>query len=253
MTVDRSQWKTRFHTLPHWTCPTCKKGHLQMIPETFHQQETGPSKTAHSLDDWEPDWIARQFVGILKCSRAACGELVSVSGAGYVDIMAVEDDEYGWVQEPVDSLTVRALIPAPIPIALPSKTPDAIRETIAVASELVWISAEAAGNQLRQTVELFLDDVGIAKTDAKGKRLTTHKRIEKFALQDKENGDVLLATKWLGNSGSHPGGLTRDNVLDAFDMLEYVLENIYGTTKKELLAKVAAINAQKGPVKKKTP
>jgi hypothetical protein len=114
---------------------------------------------------------------------------------------------------------------------------------------LVWPSAEAAGNQLRQAVEALMDDAGISALDSKGKRIPLHDRIVAFDKTDKENGQVLLAVKWLGNSGSHPGGLTREDVLDAFDMIEFVLENLYGTTKKELLAKVAAINAQKGPVK----
>lgn len=251
MTVDRSQWKRQFYELPHWTCPTCGKGHLRLVPETFHQQETGPSKAAHSLDDWEPDWITRRFAGIMKCSLAACEELVSICGTGHLDLVEYHDQEYGWSRDDKDSFIVRTLHPAPIPIALPKKTPDPICDTITTASELIWTSAEATGNQLRQAVELFLDDVGIPATNAKGDRLSTHARIKKFEKQDQENGEVLLATKWLGNSGSHPGGLTRDDVLDAFDMLEYVLENHYGTTKKSLLAKVAAINAQKGPVKKK--
>ena len=61
---------------------------------------------------------------------------------------------------------------------------------------------------------------------------------------------MLLATKWLGNSGSHLGGLQIGDVLDAFDMIEFVLENRYGTTKAALMAKVAAVNAAKGPASK---
>jgi hypothetical protein len=33
-------------------------------------------------------------------------------------------------------------------------------------------------------------------------------------------------------------------------MIEFVLENRYGTTKADLLAKVAAVNAAKGPAAK---
>ena len=96
----------------------------------------------------------------------------------------------------------------------------------------------------------MLDNFGIPSKGANGHRLTLHSRIEDFAKTDAENGAILLAIKWLGNSGSHPGGLTRDDVLDAFDMIEYVLEDRFGTTKKDLMAKVAAVNAKKGALGK---
>ncbi|MDE2340411.1 MAG: hypothetical protein KGL21_05005 [Alphaproteobacteria bacterium] len=46
---------------------------------------------------------------------------------------------------------------------------------------------------------------------------------------------------------AHDGGIIRDHVLDAFDMIDFVLNNRYGTAKAILMAKVAAVNAAKGP------
>lgn len=146
---------------------------------------------------------------------------------------------------------VKSIHPAPVPIRLPEKTPELVADSIKYASALVWTSAEAAANQIRVAVEHLMDDIGVAATTKNGKALTLHKRIELFQKTDAENGDVLLATKWLGNSGSHVAGLERDDVLDAFDMIEFVLENRYGTTKQMLLAKVAAVNAKKGPISTK--
>lgn len=251
MPADRSQWLERFIEFPHWECPTCRKGTLLPITDKLVKIETGPSNAAHAHPEWEPEWIEKRFAGFLKCSLPTCAEIASISGTTNLQLHEIQDDEHGWVQDDRDLFKVRSIWPAPIPITYPERTPEPVEKAIATAASLIWVSAEAAGNHLRQAVELFLDDVGIIATDKNGKRLTTHRRIEKFEKKDKENGEILLATKWLGNSGSHPGGLTRDDVLDAFDMLEYVLENQYGTTKKELLAKVAAINANKGPVKKK--
>lgn len=47
------------------------------------------------------------------------------------------------------------------------------------------------------------------------------------ALKDPENAEMPLTVKWLGNSGSHAGELTRDDVLDAFDLIDLVLVNLY--------------------------
>jgi hypothetical protein len=117
------------------------------------------------------------------------------------------------------------------------------------ASSLIWASNEAAGNQLRQVVELFLTEMGIAEKGPKGGFVPTHIRVEQFQKADPEDGEALLAVKWLGNSSSHPGGLTRDDVLNGFDIIEFVLENKYGTAKAQLKAIIAAINAAKGPAK----
>ena len=95
-----------------------------------------------------------------------------------------------------------------------------------------------------------MNDAGIKKMTDNEKPIFLHKRIEEFQLADRENGDVLLAAKWLGNSGSHAGAIERDDVLDAFEMIEFVLENRYGTAKAELMAKVKAVNESKGPAPK---
>jgi hypothetical protein len=244
--VDRNLWAETFtKDLPHWPCPTCSKGHLAAAKERFWIEETGPSKAAHAHDAWDPDWIENRFVGLLECSMPACKEIVTVSGSSRIDHCQVGYDEY--ITD--DILRVDFISPAPIPITYPDKTPEPIVRAIARAALLVWASSESAANQIRQAVECLMDDAGIPVTDEKGKPVMLHKRIVEFQASDAENGDVLLATKWLGNSGSHVGGVSRCVVLDAFDMIEFVLENRYGTTKAELMAKVAAVNAAKGPVR----
>jgi Domain of unknown function (DUF4145) len=245
MAVDRNLWSDSFvDELPHWPCPTCNKGYLAAAKEKLWIEETGPSKAAHDHDAWDPDWIENRFVALAECSMPACKELAAVCGSTSIDHMQVDHDEYLTRQ----IFKIASIVPAPVPIAYPDNTPKPIIDAIRRASTLVWPSYESAANQIRQAVECLMDDVGINPTNASGKPIKLHDRIVQFQGTDRENGNVLLATKWLGNSGSHVGGMSRDAVLDAFDMLEFVLENRYGTTKADLMAKVAAINAAKGPV-----
>lgn len=246
MTVDRDKWAEQFtDALPNWRCPACLEGHFSVKTEDLVIEETGPSKAAHDHDAWEPDWIENRFIGLLSCSNANCGELAAVCGSSSVNYYQVDWDEY------VDEKTfnVAAISPAPIPIDVPTNAPEAVVGAIDKASSLIWMNSEAAANQIRQAVEAMMDDAGIDKLDSKEKPIFLHKRIVEFSKSDPDNGKVLLATKWLGNSGSHIGGIDRDDVLDAFEMLEFVLENRYDTKKKELLAKVDAVNAAKGPAK----
>jgi hypothetical protein len=247
MPVDRKAWAESFtDVLPHWRCPTCGKGHLAIDTKDLTIEETGPSKAAHDHEAWEPDWIENRFVGLLRCSLPDCRDLAAVSGSSSVDYYQVDWDEF------VDSkiFKIAAITPAPLPIGFPDNTPEPILGKIQAAASLIWSSPESAANQIRQSVELLMDDAGVKKVTEDGKPIFLHKRIEEFSATDEENGQVLLATKWLGNTGSHAGEISRDDVLDAFDMIEFVLENRYGTAKAELLAKVAAVNAAKGPAPK---
>lgn len=92
-----------------------------------------------------------------------------------------------------------------------------------------------------------MDELGVTKS-LPGAYLSLHKRIKELETTDPVNAEILLAVKWLGNSGSHAGGLKRDDVLDAFDMVELVLVNLYDKTSADIMAKVKAINTHKGPV-----
>jgi Domain of unknown function (DUF4145) len=249
MPVDREQWSENFSELPHWQCPTCRKGHLIPLPDKVLNEETGPSLAERDHPAWEPNWIKARFAGFIKCSSPACGDVASISGDAFVDVFEYLD-EYEHIQTESNLYVVKSICPAPIPIRLPEAVPDNIKEAVEAASALVWASSEAAGNRMRQVVELFLTDVGIPAKTKTGDFISTHSRIEQFQKIDSENGDALLAAKWLGNSSSHPGGISREDVLNAFDMVEFVLESRYGTAMPALKAKIAAIIAHKGPTNK---
>jgi hypothetical protein len=60
--------------------------------------------------------------------------------------------------------------------------------------------------------------------------------------------ELLLAVKWIGNTGSHATEISRVAVMDAYDMLEHCLDLLYGE-KKDLMTLAKAINRKKGPLK----
>lgn len=245
MTVDRALFATTFAALPEWPCPTCGKGYLKVNEGALINQETGPSKDLHDFDAWEPDWIERRFAGLLTCNFSACGDLVAILG----DVSIVEECSYDDCGEPtqfsIPLFRPRSLSPAPLPIRPPEDTPDLVKDALREAAGLIWQSAEGAANQVRQAVEHLMDEQGVQKSTTCA-YLPLHNRIKEFRDKDDKNAEILLAVKWLGNSGSHAGGLTRDDVFDAFDMVELVLVDLYDTTASTIMAKVKAINAQRG-------
>jgi hypothetical protein len=222
------------------------------IKEMRHDKESGPSERAHAHEDWDPSWVEGRFTGLLKCDFAACGEIAAVSGNYVVDVEISYDYNGESDQTWSDFYQVHAISPCPLPFRPMRSVPKNVVESLGKAASLIWLSEEAAANSVRQAIEHLMDARKVKKfvvKNGKRTRLTLHARIEAFQKNDQENGDILLAVKWLGNSGSHVGSLKRDDVLDAFDMIELALENLYGTTKAMIMQKVKAVNKKKGPTK----
>lgn len=248
MTVDRSLYASSFEDLPDWPCPTCGKGHLKTAKASMLIEETGSSIAARDHGAWDPDWVQRRFAGILTCDFTNCGELVAVLGNVNVEERYEHIGDGHWDRVYGDLFHPRSLLPAPLPIRPPSDTPELVSGALQEAAALLWQSPEGAANQVRQAVEHLMDCKGVTRS-LPGAYLSLHSRISEFRVQDAKNAEILLAVKWLGNNGSHAGGLTRDDVFDAFDMLELVLVNLYDTTTADIMTKVKAINTQRGPVR----
>jgi hypothetical protein len=62
--------------------------------------------------------------------------------------------------------------------------------------------------------------------------------------------DMILAIKWLGNAGSHGHSeVTIDDAIDAYELTEHILKEIYEPKAKKLKALAKKVNKKKGPSK----
>jgi len=50
--------------------------------------------------------------------------------------------------------------------------------------------------------------------------------IDHYSVSSPTIGHQFMALKWLGNSGSHSSGVTQQDLLDAFEILEHVLAEV---------------------------
>lgn len=205
-------------------------------------EETGPSRQAHAHDGWDPEWIEERFTKLLKCNFANCGEIVAASGNVSVQEDQFQDDEGDWHQDFVQHFEVLSLLPAPLPIRPIDKTPDAVKGPLRMAAQLLWQSPESAANHIRQAVEHLMDQQKVKKrVKVGGKVLTLHARLLEFEKKDGVNAPILRAIKWIGNDGSHQGGVSREEVLDAFDMMELALTNLFDDASAKIMKKVEAV------------
>ena len=107
---------------------------------------------------------------------------------------------------------------------------------------------------IRAAVERLLDHIKEPKTRlgqaGKRERLSLHTRIVGLARRDKDLSDSLLAVKWLGNAGSHTDELTQDDIFDALDILDVILDDLFVRHRARVKKLVTTINKNKGPAKK---
>jgi hypothetical protein len=57
----------------------------------------------------------------------------------------------------------------------------------------------------------------------------------------------MMAVKWIGNAGSHAKPVTREDLLDGYEMIEHLLDQIYIQPGKKLASLAKQINRSKKP------
>jgi|LNFM01.1.fsa_nt_gb hypothetical protein len=258
MAITRTIWKNSFEKdrVPSWTCPSCQSGNLKGDKTTIKVIESAASKAAHSDEDWDPEWISGHFGGTLKCSNAQCGDLVLVMGKMFVDPDSEYDEENDTMHYIYrEFLIPQAFFPSLHIFQIHPDVPRDLASAIVESFKLYWIDISSCANKIRIVVELIMDEQKITRTFTTGgkrKSHSLHKRIELFKVTKPEEADYLMAIKWIGNSGSHTnGGLTKDDILDAYEILEFVTTKLYEKDSHRLKKLSKEINKKKKPIAKK--
>ncbi|WP_157570782.1 DUF4145 domain-containing protein [Microtetraspora malaysiensis] len=237
---------------PDLRCPTCQYGHLVKKQKfiTHDDAATSVAKTQEP-DAWEPDWSTGVFTGFLVCAHAGCGETVVLAG----------DYRVGDDPDPVKNGPWAAFYrltyarPALTLVDCPVGTPESVVAAGRVAAEIVWIDPAGAAGRLRVAVEELLTAQRVPRFRMAAKpgkpikrvRRTTHQRIELFAQRKPQVEQVLMAVKWIGNTGSHEGSLGIEDVLEGAEMLGLALRLLYDPSQPNLMRRVAAVNRHSGP------
>jgi Domain of unknown function (DUF4145) len=234
-------------------CPACNDGHLDLDQKSVAIRETSASRSNHDEPAWEDQYAERRFAAILVCNRRACQEPVTVAG----DVEWVRSDSYDEDGGPPDftnRFEPRYMHPAPPIFRVPKTCPVEISASLANAFGAFWSDPSACANRIRVAVELLLTGVGVRRfSSGKGKRnnLSLHARIVEFEKTEKDLARALLAVKWIGNAGSHGGedSLGRTDLFDGFDLIKYVLDEIFERRQHHRGVKtlVGTINKRKKP------
>lgn len=241
--------------VPDWKCPHCRRGALSMKAEDLRHEEFRGSIASRKEGDFFPDAIDYVFSAVLRCTNPRCKEIVACCGKGGVEQEYTGYDEDGnpdwdWVAYFVPSI----FIPHLHLFEIPQRTPEVVSSEINKSFAVFFSDSKAAANHIRSAIEQLLNELKIKKYTVKNNKrrsLPLHFRIDTLPKKFLPLKQTLIAIKWLGNAGSHPGdSLKKDDVLDAYEIMEHLLDDIYNPKKAKIEKLIQAINKKKGPVAK---
>jgi hypothetical protein len=237
-----------------WACPNCGKVALDILKNSFKSEMTPASKILFQ-NNANPLAAKYLYSCLLVCAK--CHNIITSSGAGYAEVDDYVDDD-GQDQFGPCLFLVPKFFHPPLQLIDTSVCPGVVQAALTNSFELFFASPNAAANQARVALELLLTELGVPRFVLEGKAgkakkrklLTLHARIE-HKLPAKHNllKGFLLAGKWIGNEGSHPGVMTHQDVLTLYDFIEHILTEIYSPKVKTLDIKAKRINKNKGTLK----
>lgn len=232
-------------TLPPFPCPRCGKT-MVVMPESSKDGEAANSSKGYDSGTVEHEQRWGVFTVILKCSDSECSEHVGVVG---VSRNEVEDNPRTGGETIVDSLEPRYFTPTINLFRIPDRCPKPIHDAVTASFAVFWSDPSAAGNALRSAVEALLDQLRVKKWERNQKgqkqRLRLHKRIEILRSKRPDWGAILMAIKWIGNTGSHERVLTKVDVMTGYGLLEFALVEIFEKRTTKIMDLANRINRLK--------
>lgn len=239
--------------IPDWQCPSCNNGKLMYVKDKFRFEETADSLKWHDHEDWEPDFIRYIFCGLLQCSN--CGDHISFLGNGKLEHDQYYDqfrDEY---YEEYNNIFEPSWFNPPLRLFnINEHCPKDIEGEIIDSFSLFWSDLPSCANKIRISLEMLMNQQRVKKfINQGGKRITfsLHKRILEFRIVNPEVADYLLAIKWIGNVGSHPGKLEKIDILETYELLEFSIDKLFDNKEIKLNKLSKEIIKSKGVRKRK--
>lgn len=231
--MDRSLYKyhfTRTNT-PDWMCPTCKKGIIRIVDDSFKTVETRDSRQAHDHPNWEPCFVTSIYSCLLRCNNEQCQEIVASTGNGSADIEDFYNKHGHQDQRYVELFRPTFFEPPLAIIDIPEICSAEVAEPLQESFRLFFCSPASAANNVRIAVECLLTELKVPTHGPK--RLTLNNRLDLLSEEYSEFKDLFNAIRVFGNDGSHPDSkITINDVMDAYEIISHVLQVLYRQNSK---------------------
>jgi len=223
---------------------------LRPVKDSKRKEVSALSRFEFSVGAIEPDEGSGVFTLMLHCSSSLCAEAVAVSGTFRYGSYTPDDSP-----DPVAAAFLKPCHFSPTIHIFPicEKCPERVRKAILIPFDLYWNSPQGAGNALRTAVEALLDYLGVRKwtKNKKGELITINlgARIVEYSKKSPAVGEILMAIKWIGNSGSHLSNLTHESVIAGYQLFSHALDEIFEKRTATITKMAKKINKRKKPTK----
>ena len=246
-----------FSAFPSPRCPECGAGTVSFAEPT--QFETAGMREARKHDAYDPEWERGTFLAQGICGASRCQQVVLAAGTWKVDYRTTGGYPESYSDQFATFFRVRQIHPPLRLIELPedgalNEALGGVAEGLLTAGAVLFTAPGLAATMLRGCIERFLSNEGIARKTDKGGFRQLGPRLVEWRDQDAARegiADLMLAVKWLGNTGTHEdSGLTAIDVLEGVRLLNEAFHRLY--VSPAITAAAAAINVAKGPVNAET-
>ena len=208
-------------------CPFCSSGKLKISSESL-QMEYG-----YYAEDINAEDLKFVYSALLMCANEKCNRYVSMGGEAFTEQIPSER----WnIVETFEYFYPKWFTPSINLFSIPDDCPDEISKNLKQSFASFFNDPVASGMHLRISLERLMDffNVPTEVESSKGRmvQLSLHKRIETYKLDEEQIGGHLLALKWLGNDASHVGSLERSDILDGYEIFEFVINELFYNRKR---------------------
>lgn len=150
--------------------------------------------------------VPAKFVGFFKCE--SCDGAVSAAGTAHV----------GEAKEISSGRVIKVeYFSPPVPIfRIDGLVPENVRQEMLQAFSHFHSDSSSSGSKLRRAIEKLCLEMG-----AKGKDL--HSRIGSLNSRYPKEVALLNALRLLGNEASHADAVSQEDLLDAFEVMDFIL------------------------------
>jgi hypothetical protein len=213
---------------PHWPCPACGHGVLQLAGRSSVHFVLSAGMAAHieldPLGNFEAHGV---FCATMVCVNAACRQGVLVTGnysTHTPDGMYVVGGRYDF---PVErKYVINAIHPAVRLITIPQSTPPPILAPLTESFALYWGHPQVCAASLRMAIEGITDHLGQPR-EVNGKFIALAQRLLNLTPQHPTLAKVATAIKDFGNIGAHGNTVEREKLLAAYELIEIELRALF--------------------------
>lgn len=232
---------------PHLTCGDCGNARIHLDTKSLLRRDDRGSRAA-ARELAPPDYTEWGYFRCdFACEAKQCGTAGTMIGRYSSTMEQIDMDDYSTEYRYYPT----AFEPSPRLFIPPHGVPETLLEPLYGAFSLFWAHPAACASRCRMVIERLLDHLGVVQTSGgktgKRTRLTLHARIEKLAGKNPKLAEILFAAKWLGNDGAHKGKTTAEDAVDALNIVEAALVEVFAPDPNAVLRVAREINKRKGP------